>query len=393
MITITPTGKGMYMWNYQLTIAEIVTRCLDLGINHIILKIADGTVEFAANYNKLALITELQKVGIDVWGWQYVYLTAPLAEAAIVKRLMAKYPLKGFIVDAEKEAKGQPGPAAAYMKELRSGDGGNFPVGLASYRRPDYHRTFPWAEFRTRVDFDMPQVYWIDAHNPVEQLIASYKVFSEMTPKLPYLPTGSAWKTSTWEPSPKEIEDFMAYAMNHGMPGVNFWEFNKTYTRPTLWKAIKSFQWKKVAPAPAPGPVPGLDEVWQAIQDLRVRLNDTLGELGQVAFKATNNTKAITALEQTLRLMPVREKFKMKERKAAKFICAVNGVGKPVFTVYPSDTAEPSKQVILDKDRVVEVLPTPITGDGGVKMFPLYWTPEIPVQLYVDVDAGELWPK
>src|SRR4030042_735313 len=121
--------------------------------------------------------------------------------------------LAGYVIDAEREFK-LPGKATAartYVRELRSGLG-SLPIALSSYRYPSYHPEFPWTAFLEKCDFNMPQVYWEQAHNPDEQLQRSVNEITALTPSLPVVPTGSAYATSGWRPAASEVTPLLTKA-------------------------------------------------------------------------------------------------------------------------------------------------------------------------------------
>lgn len=398
MATITPKGKGMFLWNYTKTIDAIVDECLDANLDHILLKIADGAVEFSPTYDKMGLIKALQAAGIEVWGWHYVYLNLPIAEAKIAKAMMEKYPLTGYVIDGEAECKGKPNQATQFMIELKTDGTGytTFSIGLSSYRYPRYHATFPWKQFRNYCDFDMPQVYWVDSHNPTIQLATSHAEFAKLEPKLPYVATGAAWRnlnsngTVKWTPTPQELTDFMQKAKDLGLPGVNFWEFNKTIALPALWDAISDFVWIVPPPLPPPGPAPDHQhlDLEKEILGLKVSHNDVVEDLQALANRV-NNLALLLAEHAKYDFTSFREKFKMAERKPALSMNGINGVGKPMYSIYPRENAPTSERIFLE--GVIDVAPVILTGDSGRKVFPVYRS-ATNVQLYVDLDYGELWP-
>src|SRR5512139_1548262 len=166
-------GKGWYMWVIADCeggdIDAIAGRCVADGIGHVLIKIADGTAD--KNPTAVDLVYELKDVGVQAWGWQYTYGSYPKEEALKGADRAIDTGVEGFIVDAEAQYK-TAGAAAAvtYMDTLRANLPCGMEVGLSSYRYPSLHQTFPWDAFRTRCDFDMPQVYWEQAHNPAYQL-------------------------------------------------------------------------------------------------------------------------------------------------------------------------------------------------------------------------------
>lgn len=402
---LLPQGKGMYLWNYQAPVATIVAECKAAGLLHLLIKIADGTTEFGTSYDKRALIAALRAEGIDVWGWHYIYLAYPDSEAALALRLMGELDLTGYVIDAERECKGRATQATRFMHGFASAF---FPIGLSSYRYPSLHPELPWREFRNECDFDMPQVYWLFAHNPVEQLHRCYDEFKKLTPALPFIPTGCAWKQTDpstklpWSPTPAELTAFMDEAKEMGFTGVNFWEFNKTRAIPELWEAIKAYQWETVTPPPPPTNIEARlaalesyaitdgaisSQIVIDIASLKQSHNNVVDDLEAL----NNRIDAIAARLAALEARPpatISAPFKMNEKKPAMCMDGQNAVGKPKFHIYPSESKDDQgKRVFLE--GTIQVCPIPVVGDSGVKAYPVYKA-GAPVQLYVFVEDGKL---
>src|SRR5574340_426810 len=135
------TGIGMYVWIVETCeggkIDSIVKMAVDMRFSHVLLKIADGRYSYNTKYAQ-PLTAALRAAGIQVWGWQYVYGDSPTAEALNVIPIIQALDVDGFVVNAEAEYKrtGFASRARDYMKTLRAGVGGNFPIALSSYRWP-----------------------------------------------------------------------------------------------------------------------------------------------------------------------------------------------------------------------------------------------------------------
>ena len=256
------SGKGMYIWQILECEAgnpsEIVKQALAAGISHVFVKIADGI--YAYGLNRLidlpaVVVKALQQAGITVWGWHYVYGNDPIREAEMAGRHIKETGVTGYVVDAESEYK-LPGKAAAarvFMARLRA-DLPDFPVGLSSYRYPSLHPQFPWVEFLSRCDVNIPQVYWMFAANPGEQLRRSVAEFAELPVRRPLIPTGAAWKQGSWKVTPAQVVEFMDTAKALGLPGASFWSWQHARADlPAVWEAVAAYPFR---PEPQPGPVP-----------------------------------------------------------------------------------------------------------------------------------------
>jgi hypothetical protein len=247
------TGKGIFIWQLdddmipeQGAIARMLTGA---GFSHVIIKVADGPYAYNAELLP-TYIEELQHAGIEVWGFQYIYLDDPINEARKGIRQVLDLGLAGLIIDAEGECKGKAAAAERYMKDLRAGLPGVL-LGLSSYRWPSVHPEFPWREMLARVDFVMPQVYWVEANNPAGQLDKSMREYAGLAPAKPYIPTGAAYHERGWQPTQAQILEFFTAVQAARLPGCNFWEMANSL-RYGLYGAVASLSWDGTTPTPKP---------------------------------------------------------------------------------------------------------------------------------------------
>ncbi len=248
-----PTGKGIYIWKIPRlgNIRDVVNALVYGEFNHVIIKIAGG--KYPSNLDEAPILIEaLKYVGIEVWGYQYIYLADPVGEARFAVTRMIETDVVGLFLDVEKECKNKPTETVAYCNEIRKLT--TMPLGLASYRYPHYHPEIAWNTWRAICNFDAPQVYWQGAHNPAEQLEESYQEFDAMEKKLPYVPTGSAYSEYDWCPLPEELEEFIAACNEHGWP-YNFWELYEAWIEnPELWPVLCDGYYDPDFPEPPPAP-------------------------------------------------------------------------------------------------------------------------------------------
>lgn len=247
-------GKGMMIW--KITSCEggnasaIASVAKSAGLSHVLIKIADHGVVY--NYDKVnnvdlipPVVDALRSNGIGVWGWHYVYGYDPLAEAKIAISQTKKYALDGYVIDAEQEYKlaGRDAVARTFMTELRKGLPST-PVALCSYRWPSYHPQFPWVAFLEKCDYNMPQVYWMMAHNPAAELEKSLTEFKNITPYRPLTPTGPAFSESGWSPTPAEVTAFLAKTQSLGLTAANFFSWDDCRARLLpVWNEIAKYNW------------------------------------------------------------------------------------------------------------------------------------------------------
>ena len=265
-------GKGMYIWKVKEcengVISDIVNKAIMAELSHVIIKIADGKVgyNFTAADGDLAkqLTIDLQAHGIEVWGYQYIYGSDPIGEAVKAATRIDQTGVTGFVINAEKEVRDMHGNGAyvdAYCRRFREAQPSMI-LALSSYRYPDLHRQLPWSTFAKYIDLWMPQVYWMQAHNPTAQLRETLKQYADLETDLPVIPTGSAFCEWGWCASRDEITEFMNEAQAQELSAVNFWEWSNT-VKNNLWQPIHSFLWEldEEPTEPEPPPTDCCDEL------------------------------------------------------------------------------------------------------------------------------------
>ena len=259
---MTLQGKGFFIWS--------ITRCEGGDVNaianlaqqaqftHLEIKIADGTSSYNINPTTGAdrvppLVEALHARGIQAWGWHYIYGDDPIGEADKAIQRVSELGLDGYAIDAEIQynQRGMESAADAYMERLRTGLP-NTPLALCSYRFPTVQPYFPFKNFLNRCDLNMPQMYWLKAHNPGDQLIRCVREFTALTPFRPIIPVGAAFKEGSWAASASEVTEFLQTARNLNLSAATFWEWGNTRLYdPEAWPAAVNFPWDgSVTPAP-----------------------------------------------------------------------------------------------------------------------------------------------
>lgn len=276
-------GKGFYVWNADNVLRrsgaanaqEAALRARSAGIQHVIVKIADGENPFPlpgneAHIRKEAITAELigalREAGIVVWGWAFAYgpPANPEAQAEQFAARARHFGLSGLVIDAENfgnriwSSPEGPGAATAYIRRLRSAMAGepDLLVGLSSYRYIRYHRNFPFAEFMAGCDVAMPQVYWVarSGGDAVRNLQESYDDYKDAFPRALFLPTGAAYGEEQsfggerwfWSATPQQVQRFLDQANAMRLPAVTFWSWeharhdrrNRRFPGTELWEAI-----------------------------------------------------------------------------------------------------------------------------------------------------------
>ena len=193
------------------------------------------------NYVSVALLGPGQERVIDV---PYNPTFREQVEAGNVERISAQ----GETVEGEFKKPGKADAAKKFMDRLRSALP-NLPVALCSYRFPSFHPQIPWKVFLEKCDYNMPQVYWQNSHNPGEQLTRCVREFEAMTPYRPIIPAGSAYRSGTWEPTANEIQEFLRTAQSLNLSAANFWEWSNTRRYlPEVWEAASEYPWSTEPP-------------------------------------------------------------------------------------------------------------------------------------------------
>lgn len=250
-------GKGFFTWKIPNceggVAAAIAAQAKSADLTHVLVKIADGTYSYNLEKDSRkdllpAVVQALHEQGIQAWGWHYVYGNNPLGEANKAIQRIQELGVDGYVIDAEEEYKlpGRKEAARRFMNQLRTAMP-SLPIGLSSYRYPSYHPQLPWKEFLEQCDFNMPQVYWMKAHNPAEQLKRCVREFQAMAPSRPIVATGAAFRQFGWAPTAAEILEFLQAVRSLNLSGANFWEWSEARTArvPGGWDTIRDFNWSE----------------------------------------------------------------------------------------------------------------------------------------------------
>lgn len=248
-------GKGLFIWRVPRIEGgnpkSVATVAKEAGLTHVLVKIANGPYVYNGLWNDptdytTPLVNELRKTGVKVWGWHYVYGDDPVGEANVAIRRVKQYRLDGYVIDAEAEYKkdGRKAAARTFMSRLRASLP-NLDIALSSYRYPSYHPQLPWGEFLSGCTYNMPQVYWMKANNPGEQLTRCIHEFERISPSRPIIPTGAAFREHGWQPTAAEVLEFTRYAKSMNLPAVNFWEWYdaRAGIMPNVWEVIRDYPW------------------------------------------------------------------------------------------------------------------------------------------------------
>jgi hypothetical protein len=252
---MTLEGKGFFTWKIPNCehgdAKQIAQQAKTAGLTHLVIKIADGTVIYNGTWGDpidytTPVVNALRAEGIKVWGWHYIYGDNPTGEANVAIARIRQYNVDGYVIDVEKEykASGKAAAAKKFMTQVRAACP-NLTIALSSYRFPSLHPQVPWKEFLEQCDLNMPQVYWMKAHNPGEQLARCVKEFQSKEPSLPVVPTGAAFREFGWKSTDAEVLEFCHKAKELNLSAVNFWEWSdaRSGNLPGVWETIQNYKW------------------------------------------------------------------------------------------------------------------------------------------------------
>ena len=306
-------GKGYFVWRVARLLSRpglrtpeaAAKRAKQAGIEHVIVKIADGEDPYPLPQGDsdgrqeaatTALIAALRRAGINVWGWAFAYGDPidPEKQATTFAARARHFELNGLVVNAEDlgnrrwSRPGGDARARNYMAALRHALDGvdGLLLAFSSYRYLRYHPSFPFAAFLEGCDIAMPQVYWVarGEGDAIYNLRRSYEDYQKEFPNKLYVPIGAAYGEHYgqkadryfWSANPRQIYRFMDQSRAMGLPAVSFWswehalfdEANQSYNGSELWDAVANYRY-----ADAGGDVGGAGTA-ETVEPIVIQVND-----------------------------------------------------------------------------------------------------------------------
>ena len=264
-------GKGLWVWYASQivgvygTVEKAVDAAVKAGFSHILVKVANGWYPWLPGTYEgrylLDLMKEAHRRGMKVHAWRYTFAFNSVSrEIDACRRAWEAYGdlCSSWTEDAEAEYKVSTGAAHAdaLLPEVKK-IVAPVPLGFTSYRYPDLHNSFPWEAFARHCDFTIPQVYWIQAHNPgaqIDESLRQYQARSYLKKFTPFPVAGSTYQAGTWKPTTSDLNEFSDRAQERGIPAINWWRWD-TLVNLGLWETAAAQEWP-VAGAPVPVPVP-----------------------------------------------------------------------------------------------------------------------------------------
>jgi hypothetical protein len=268
-------GGGMWIWYVSKAnggdTGAIVEQAKAHGVSTVFVKSGDGA-SYWTQFSP-SLVSTLKAAGLRVCAWQYVYGKSPSAEAAVAARAATEAGADCFVIDAESEYEGRYSQAQAYMGDLRSAVGPDYPIGLAAFPYVDYHPSFPYSVFLGPggAQFNAPQAYWKEIGGGVDAVLDHTYRFNR-----PYGRTIAPLGQTYDDAPPNEVVRFRQLAAAEGATGVSWWSWQ--HTSAAGWNAVG----QPIGPLSGGSPAPEFAELAKGKQgDLVIWAQQHLKGAGQ----------------------------------------------------------------------------------------------------------------
>ena len=248
---ILPLGKGM--WLYQLSMSEggdatkVVSKAKALGLTHLYTRLGSSKKGFYGQDELNKLLPVAHAAGIKVIGWDFVYLTDPIADAVRSKAEIDYvtpdgHKIDAFSADIESVQEGvnlTAEGAALYGAKLRELVGPSYPL-IATVPRPSPKKSFPFAEVTAAFDAIAPMVYWQN-RDPATDVAGAIDYLAQFNK--PIMPIGQAYNGGPEggpdrDPPKEQLVAFMNTAHAKGAVAVSFWVWN--HATPEFFEPLRS---------------------------------------------------------------------------------------------------------------------------------------------------------
>ena len=216
-------GEAMWIWYVSKAQggdpARIAARARSRGVDTVLIKAGDGTDSWSQFTP--GLVAELQRRGLQVCAWQYVYGSDPAGEARVGAAAAADG-ADCLVIDAESEYEGRYAQARTYITRLRAAVGDAFPLGLAGFPYVHYHPGYPYSVFLGPggAEFNLPQVYWKAIGDTVDRALATTYTYNRVYGR-PISPIGQLYDN----PRNRDVRRFRQLAKASGFAGTSWWSW------------------------------------------------------------------------------------------------------------------------------------------------------------------------
>lgn len=339
-----PIGKGMFIFIVRNlfggNVAQIAQRARELRLDWVVVKGAHK--EELQNQETLPdLISALRTAGINVWLYHRMHgdAHAPSGDSATRKAetraalgCIERFAPTGWLLDAEAEYKDQPNAARLHMQELRTAFP-DLPIGLCSFRFPNFHRQLPWQEFLAQCDFHAPQVYWAGSiqsfGSPTNQLRRSIDELTALR-ALPVVPVGQAYREHGFQPTRQELDEFDQAVKELGLPGLCWFRWGHVEEL-DLGSTIAAHEWQpRLHEVQAGETLTGLAERYHLPLASLIEANPALLQPGQ-QLRIPSATQSMVADGATYTVQPGDTLSKIASRFHIdmNLLAAINNILNP----------------------------------------------------------------
>jgi peptidoglycan hydrolase-like protein with peptidoglycan-binding domain len=231
----------MWIWYVSRSnggdVAAIIAQAHAAGVSTVFIKSSDGSSNYWSQFSP-QLVAELHAGGLKACGWQYVYGSNPVGEAALGARAVANG-ADCLVIDAESEYEGHYAAAQTYMTQLRAKVGPSYPIGLASFPYVNFHESEPYSVFLGPggAQYNAPQMYWKAIGQSVDTVYANTYIGNRIYGR-PIFPLGQTYESV----SSADLLRFREEAVDYGATGWSFWD----------WQETSSSGWQTLAAPLAP---------------------------------------------------------------------------------------------------------------------------------------------
>ena len=238
-------GNGMWIWYVSAaggSATAIAAKAAKYHIDTVYIKSGDGG-GYWEQFSPV-LVDQLHALGVQVCAWQFVYGSAPVAEAQTGAQAVANG-ADCLVIDAESSYEGRYGSAQRYIDELRAAVGPDYPLALSSFPYVDYHPAFPYSVFLApgAAQYNLPQLYWHAIGTSVKKGYSHTFRFNRPY-DVPVDPLGQTYD----DPPKKDLVRFRQFAGEYGADGVSWWS----------WQHTSDAEWRRISKPLASG-VPDFD--------------------------------------------------------------------------------------------------------------------------------------
>jgi hypothetical protein len=222
-------GTFLFVWKAEHIdngdINAMISQAKQLGINGVMIKFADGSLNGDVNSQKYMdqfkrLAGPFKAAGFKVGGWIYQYFTDVPGEVDAVSQAV-QAGADFIVLDGEEDLVGKNKEAAQFGQELRA-KYPNLILGLSSYAFANLHSGVPFDEYNQFVNVMMPQVYWTDMQWKVEDAfnlsLATYNHYHK-----PIVVTGQLYGQT----APDDIHKFIQLSQNYKLEGTSWWDWDE----------------------------------------------------------------------------------------------------------------------------------------------------------------------